>query len=221
MTAQPIPRNYNEQLDRIYAAIIEMGGQVNRIMGLARSSFAMHTAQVFDEAKSLDVEVNKLEDEIEALSVRILSTHHPMGADFRTAAYALKICGYLENMGDLAKKIVLKTMRANIDAPQEALEEFDRMSHLIIEMNETLFDAFHNRDAEKIKGVYALDDKVDGMYYSLLHYFETKMQQNPDLLPSYMQLLLAAKSFERLGDYTSRICRAFYYIITGKRLKTS
>mgnify|MGYP006263852991 CR=1 FL=1 len=86
-------------------------------------------------------------------------------------------------------------------------------------MVEDVLEALKDSDADKALAVWHQDDKVDELYHELYDRIQDEMQQDPDHIPSYIRILFAAKSFERIGDYVTRLAASVYFIAKGERFE--
>ncbi|MCD6035671.1 MAG: phoU [Rickettsiales bacterium] len=209
--------SYNQQLTRIPAAICEMGRLVEDLIKLANQAIRDPSVDFFCEAKKTDEQVNLLDREIEKLATSVLTFQKPMARDLRVVTSALKMCSYLESMGDLAKNVAKRAAQPDIRLSEKALEEFAEVADTIVEMVEEVLTAFERQDATKAENVWKQDDKVDALYHDLYSRLQQGMQEDPAHIPAYVNILLAAKGFERIGDYVTRLATNVYYITTGER----
>jgi phosphate transport system protein len=208
--------SYSKQLSRIPSAICEMARLVQELLTLAGEAIRSNS-DFFAKASSIDEQVNALDREIERLATTVLTFQKPMAKDLRMVTCSLKICSYLESTGDLAKKIVKRAAKSNVQLSPEITREFSEVADTVIKMLEEATQALETQSALKAEESWKRDDKVDALYRKLYEDIQNRMQEDPENIPAYIRILFAAKGFERIGDYVTRFATNIYYIVTGER----
>ena len=122
-------------------------------------------------------------------------------------------------MGDLARNTVKRATRVDATVSESLLKDFKSVAQAVKGMLSDVLVAFENGDVELATKVWARDDSVDEMYKALFDKIQEEMAQNAEAIPSCVQMIFAAKNFERLGDYSTKLARNIHYIISGKRAK--
>ena len=62
------------------------------------------------------------------------------------------------------------------------------------------------------------DDVIDGMFQEIKQHLIEKMKENPDKGGDYVNLLMIAKYFEKIGDHSVNIAENSYFAITGREM---
>lgn len=62
------------------------------------------------------------------------------------------------------------------------------------------------------------DDVIDGMFQEIKRQLIEKMKENPDKGGDYVNLLMIAKYFEKIGDHSVNIAENSYFAITGREM---
>ena len=111
---------------------------------------------------------------------------------------------------DLIKYPELKPL---IDIPQ--------MSDIVKQMVEDSIKAFNTSDVELAKSVLGKDDEVDDLkdrVFSDLKEYMTK-SSDPDTIQRAVNLILIARSIERIGDHATNICEDVIFMVHGKDIR--
>ena len=115
----------------------ELRGLISQMGGLAEDAIAraMLALQRGDQAlaaqvKADDLEIDRIESEVEKLAIRIIALRAPLANDLREVIAALKIASVIERIGDYAKNIakrvtVLSETRI-IEGPDATLKRMAR-----------------------------------------------------------------------------------------------
>ncbi len=92
---------YEAELTSLRERLLEMGGMVEHAIAAATRAVVERDTGLAEQVKARDVEVNRLEVEIDGACRRILALRQPAASDLRFITTALKIVTDLERMGDL------------------------------------------------------------------------------------------------------------------------
>src|SRR5688500_13908431 len=101
MMAENLPR----MLDELKQQLLFLSGNVEDGVGKVVSALMNRDVRLAQEVIFSDVEIDKLEIQIETECEKILVLQGPVACDMRFVVASLKINSYLERMGDLTKKI--------------------------------------------------------------------------------------------------------------------
>ena len=104
MAAEHTVKAYDEELDRMNNAILEMGGIVEQQLAASIASLARRDDELASRVITDDRRVDALEAEIDQLAVRILALRQPVAVDLRVITASLKIASDLERMGGLRRQ---------------------------------------------------------------------------------------------------------------------
>ena len=107
MAAEHTVKAYDEELDRMNNAVLEMGGLVERQLATSIASLVRRDGDLASRVIIDDRRVDALEAEIDQLAMRILALRQPVAVDLRTIAASLKVASDLERMGDYAANVAI------------------------------------------------------------------------------------------------------------------
>lgn len=219
MSDSHIVSSFDDELDGLRSAISRMGGLVeaqlaNSIQAIAKRDDAL-AAQCVEADKAID----DLEDQVEALTLRMLALRQPVAHDLRQILSALKISHDLERMGDYATNVA-KRASALSQLPEvgpiNGIARMGRLTHRIIT---DVLDAYTQRDVERAMVAWQRDEEIDQMYTSLFRELLTYMMEDPRNITACAHLLFVAKNIERIGDHATNIAETVYFEETGRRLE--
>src|ERR1700734_1058390 len=95
-------RSYDKQLQHLMQLILDMGGEVRKMVLAAKASFRSQDVNRVAEAKAADKYINELDIQVEEDATIVLALQNPLAIDLRFVTSVLKITGMLERAGDLA-----------------------------------------------------------------------------------------------------------------------
>jgi len=212
--------NYSEQLDRVSSAIIEMLSNIKEMFAISQNAIKDINNDYYKIATEKDTEVNKLDHEIEVLALNILKYRTPMAMDLRKVTSSLKISSYLENIGDLVKRITRKIYQPNIEMPKKEIKNFDLLSNKISDMLNNIILSFKSQDIRILSDIFKQENQIDELYQVVFNDFCQIIQEDVENVNAYVHMIGVAKNYERIGDYLVRISALIYYIETNEYLNT-
>lgn len=219
MSDSHIVSSFDEELDGLRSAISRMGGLVEAQLSNAIQAIAKRDDALATRCIEADKEIDDLEDQIEALTLRMLALRQPVAHDLRQILSALKTSHDLERMGDYATNVA-KRASALSQLPEvgpiNGIARMGRLTHRIIT---DVLDAYTERDVERAMVAWERDEEIDQMYNSLFRELLTYMMEDPRNITACAHLLFVAKNIERIGDHATNIAETVYFEETGRRLQ--
>jgi len=213
-----IVKSYDEELTHLDSLIAEMGGRAETQLADAIDALMRSDIAAAERIREDDKRIDRMEEEIDAFTLRLLALRQPMAADLRAIVAALKASSDLERIGDFSKNSAKRVEALSKYPPLGgSLSSIARMSAVVQEMINNVLDAYVDRDADKADDVRARDEDVDTMYTSLFRELLTYMMENPANITPCTHLLFIAKNIERIGDHTTNVAEQVHFIVHGKR----
>ena len=215
MAAEHTVKAYDEELDRMNNAILEMGGIVEQQLAASIASLVRRDDDAASRVITDDRRVDALEAEIDQLAVRILALRQPVAVDLRVITASLKVASDLERMGDYAANVAKRSIAIQDIDPVRLTHTISRMAGIAQGMIKDVLDSFRDRDVERAMAVWRRDEDVDESYNSLFRELLTYMMEDPRRITTCAHLLFIAKNIERIGDHATNIAETVNYVVTG------
>ncbi len=209
---------FDEDLDRLRALIIEMGGRAEHAIIEAMRCLSERDVDGAHRVIEEDKRIDALEAETERRVIQLIALRAPMAGDLRDVVAALKISGVVERIGDYAKNIAKRVNVIDESPSIEPLSLLPEMARIAGEMVHNVLDAFAARDAEKAVAVCERDRSVDDFYNSIFRTLLTFMMENPHNITPATHLLFIAKNLERIGDHATNVAEMVYFAATGQHI---
>lgn len=212
-----ISAQYSAELEKIRADMLEMGGTVERQLGLVAEALNLQEGRAAQEAMNLENEVNRMEVAIDEQCVRILVLRQPAARDLRLIMAIVKLTTDLERMGDEANKIARLAMDLALLADTSRavsiqLASFaNRVSHALRQS----LDSFARHDAGKAIDIILSDENFDRDYKVETGKLVRAMRQDNENMEVYLNWLWVLRSFERIADHASNIAEQVVYLDRG------
>ena len=190
----------------------ELRGRVRRMGRAAQAILAKTLRAVFErdaalarEVKIDDLELDRLELEIDETVLRLLALRAPKADDLRDVVALKAITADLERVGDLSRNVAQSALRlAEADAGEipPALETLaDHARALLARALQSL----EERDCEQAQRVVRDDDEADRREGEVIRGAIAQISADPALTSRGVDYILIAKSLERVADHATNI----------------
>ena len=215
-----ISRRFNEDLEHMRNAVLQMGGLVEEQLARALRALSQADSELGLKVAHDDYKVNDLEVSIDEECSRILATRSPAAIDLRLIVAVIKTITDLERIGDEAEKIGFLSARlAETDNAANNYRELRNLARHVTDMLHRTLDAFARLDAKEALQIVKSDEQVDEEYEAIYRQSITFMMEDPRSITRVMDLTWAARALERIGDHAKNICEYVIYMVHGKDIR--
>ena len=159
-------------------------------------------------------EINHKERDIENLCMKLLLQQQPVAKDLRMISSALKMISDMERIGDQAQDIADMSRFVKVQEIAHRMN-IGKMAEATIKMVTESIDSFVKKDLDSAVAVVKYDDVVDDLFLKVKTELPKLLQQDPQNAEYYIDLIMVAKYFERIGDHAENIAQWVEYSITG------
>ncbi|ANM29960.1 hypothetical protein ABI59_10830 [Acidobacteria bacterium Mor1] len=211
--------HFAEQLEQLSEMIMRMGGMTEEAIGKSVRAMTNRDSTLAQEVIDGDLEIDRLELEIDDFIVELLVRQQPMARDLRFLATAMKIVPDLERIGDHAVNISERAIELNEEPALRTLVDIPVMATRAQEMVRGALDAFVQGDPETAWSVIHMDDEMDRRMDQFFRVLLSHMLEDPRTITRALRLTFVAKYFERIGDQATNICEQVVYMAEGKVIK--
>lgn len=207
---------FDTQLELLNKELIEMGALCEELIRLSQKAL-LEDKDYIETARSKEMEVDRMESDIESLCMKLLLKQQPVARDLRSVSSALKMISDMERIGDQSLDII-EIVEYVKKCDRESKQYIEEMSNAAGKMVSDSVEAFVRKDEQMAKDVIASDDKVDSLFDIMKkRLIETisKEQANGEM---YIDLIMIAKYYERIGDHATNIAEWVLYYLTGTKV---
>ena len=155
------------------------------------------------------------ERSIEQQCMRLLLRQQPVASDLRMISSALKMISDMERIGDQAFDISY-LVPLELKEDEICQKELLSMGKTAIQMVKDSVTSYVNHDLDLAYKVMASDDIVDNGFVNIKNELIEAIAKDKTMGESYLNALMIAKYFERIGDHATNIAEWVEYAITGK-----
>ena len=207
-------KRFDQQLEELNVELIKMGSLCERAIRRAVELLQNPEDTRVSDVDRIEEEVNHKEREIETLCMKLLLQQQPVAKDLREISSALKMISDMERIGDQAQDIadMARFMQVKEIAHKIHIGE---MAEATIKMVTESINSFVKKDLKAAAAVVKYDDVVDDLFLKIKTELPAMMEKDSKNAEYYIDLIMIAKYFERIGDHAENIAQCVEYSITG------
>ena len=209
----------NEQLDLLRDRLLLLGGKTEEAVHRAVRSLTERNSDLAKSVCEDDELIDRMELEIDRLSIEILGSQRPTEHDLRLVVSVAKITPILERIADHASSIAEAAMVLNNEPQIDSYVDFSHMAEIAAEMLREALNAFTSEDADASRRIIGRDLSLDQNYGRVFDGLIGTMMRNPAAASGAARLLFVAKHIERIGDYVKDICELNVYLTEAVFIK--
>ena len=209
--------HFDAQLEQLHTELIKMGALCEEAIRASVTAMEEFSPEAAEKAQEKDSVIDRKERDIEALCMRLLLQQQPVASDLRRISSALKMISDMERIGDQARDIaeIMKHVKQH-DAERE--KHIRQMAEAVVKMVTDSVDSFVKMDLELAQSVIRYDDVVDELFVTVRKEIIESISTDRASGELYVDLLMAAKYLERIGDHATNIAEWVEYAITGRHI---
>lgn len=204
---------YTEELQNLNQQMIAMGSLCEEAITHTGNSLIHGSSEEAKAVRNIQEEITQNEKKIESLCIRLLLQQQPMAGDLRQISAALKMITDMKRIGEVASDaadIILYMPRFH------RMQDIEDLSQKAVLMVHQVIEAFVNQDLTEANTVITYDDVVDSLFLKVKYDIVQTIQKNPQYADDYVDLLMIAKYFEKIGDHAVNISKWVVYSLTGE-----
>lgn len=221
MTDKHLSSQFDAELGRVSARVMEMGGLVEAQIHTAAQALTQLDTEAVAQVVATEQRVNALEVEIDHALTTIIARRQPTARDLRLLMAFSKTTANLERMGDEAHKMA-RMVQAIIErnAPRSLpTKDLQRALELASKLLRKALDAFARMDTGAALAILQEDDAIDEEFDGFVRTLITYMMEDPRSISASLDLLFLAKAIERIGDHSKNLAEQVIYLVEGKDVR--
>jgi phosphate transport system protein len=206
---------FQEELDGVSAALVEMAGLVKVAMENATTALLTADLTLAEKVIAEDLIIDQIQHDLDAKTITLIAQQGPVATDLRTLVTSLRMSADLERMGDLAHHIA-KSARMRYPAtavPPELSLTIEEMSRVCSKIIEKVALVVKNRDTERALEVERDDDEIDGLHRKIIQTLLDPSWKHG--VETAIDMTLLGRYYERCADHAVSIARRVYFLVTG------
>jgi phosphate transport system protein len=212
-------RTVDPMLAELRKKLLRMGSLAEAILEKSLRALWARDAALAAEVRQDDLEIDRLDIEIDEAVLRVLALQAPVANDLRHVVAVKMIATDLERVGDLARNVAKSALRLSSQPeavmPAKLHELADEARRLLRES----LDSFSDLDPAKAENVLREDDVVDRNEGQVIQDAILALGRNPDLAPQEVDFILVAKNLERVADHATNIAEDVILATQARNVK--
>ena len=208
-------RRFEEELKELHVELIRMGSLCEQAIALSSRVLQEKNEKLRSRIKEIEESIDEKERRIETICMGLILMQQPVAGDLWAISAAMKMISDMERIGDQAADIANLAPYITELASKSKIHIGD-MARAAVSMVTDSIDAFVKNDLELARSVRNDDDIVDELFTKVKKELGELISQNNVRAEEALDLLMAAKYFERIGDHAVNIAEWVEYSITGE-----
>ena len=210
------------RLDQLLERIVELGERADEMLGDAISALRDGDEVRADQVVVADMEVDRLDREVQHQVVQTLALHAPVARDLRLLMATIRATLHLERMGDYAVNVARAAKQSTpFPADPELAAQLTEMGGLAREVGREAVRALVNADEQLARTVPSMDDGVDQLNIGIFHRLVRLAAADEQRLEWATRMILVARLLERYGDHGVDLAEQALFLATGETVELS
>ena len=205
---------YDRQLRELEEELFDMGSMCQQAVAFSGAVLIGDDETLREQVCSLEMEIDKKDRQIENICTGLLLRQTPVAGDLRFVSAALKIVSDMERIGDQAADIA-ELSRYISEKPLLEKVHISDICCVVMNMVTNSVEALVKKDEILARKVIGDDDIADELFVRIKEELVSLIQENRTEPQEILDLLMAAKYFERVGDHAVNIAEWVEFIVTG------
>jgi phosphate transport system protein len=212
-------KSYERELTELRDRLLVMGGLVETAIASSVKAVIERDADLANQVKLRDREINRMEVDIDGACRRILALRQPAASDLRFITTALKIVTDLERMGDLAVNVAERALELSLAPVLGPMHDLAKLADLSEAQLKRALDAFVTKDVDEAEVVLRGDELLDALYLKIFNGLLTLMMEDTRNIRRATSVMFAAKYLERFGDHATNLAEMVVYMVRGTDIR--
>jgi phosphate transport system protein len=216
------PRAY----DKFRWEIEDLKERLHKMAGLAEAALDQSIKALLTRDSNLareviqgDKAINDLEEELDAICVRIVALYQPVATDLRQVMAVDHLIVELERLGDLAVNVAEEVLNLEQLPVSELHRDLSRMTNMVQSMIRDSLRAFTTQDAVLAREVCKQDDEVDYLDRALIQELLEFMGRSREAVAIGLSQITVIRNLERAGDHATNIAEQVVYMVEGESIR--
>ena len=206
----------HQSMENLHHDILQLAALVEETIDRAILALRQRDVPLAQQVIRDDDEIDRLENQIDDESFRILALHHPVASDLRRVAAVLLITTDLERIGDLAVEIAERALHLAALPTIAVPGQLQQMTDLTTSMVRQSLEAFVHLDARQARRVCRFDDEVNRYNGEIIDEIVGGMRRSREMIDPGVSLFSAVRHLERIADHATNIAEHVIYMVEGE-----
>ncbi len=206
---------FHKSLDDLKEKLLIAAGMAEQSIQRAVEAYRTRDLSICDLVDRSELAINRMEREIDQMSLDLLAMEQPMAIDLRFILAVIKINADVERVGDSAVNIIERVRDLQAYPVVDLPVDIPRMAGIAAAMVRKALQSFIEADAKMAESVLSMDDSVDKMNETIHYALLNVMREQPQYTPQALDALVIARSLERVADHATNIAEDVIFWVQG------
>jgi phosphate transport system protein len=208
----PIMKDLREKL-------LLMAGRAEAILDKSLRAVFERNAQLAAQVAEDDVEIDRLDVEVDGAVLQALALQAPVAADLRAVVATKMVATDLERVGDLSRNIAKSAVRLARSPQTQLPPALGTLARSSQDMLRRALNAFSEADPRAAREVLDADDALDQVQDELVRRGVEEIAGQPDTASQGVDIIMIAKNLERVGDHATNIAEDVILMAEARNVK--
>lgn len=215
-----ISHQFDKELEDVRSKVLAMGGIVEDHMMKVLDGLSRGDTVLAEQVVSAGVKIQRLEAEIEDDCSEILLRRQPAAIDLRLVLAVSKIITDIARAGEEVEKVAQMVINvASVANPKSYYMNVLNLGHQVRRMMYGALDAFARMDSDRAQATAEQVPDIDRECDAIMRQLITYMMEDPRAISRVLDVVLAARSLERVGAHAANVCHNVVYVVEGRNLR--
>lgn len=214
---------FDDDLLSLRDLVLEMGSYVVNQIEQAVRAMRDEDVERAREVVNRDHIVNSYDVKCDEESVHLIALRQPVAGDLRTVLSLNKSVTDLERIGDEAKKlarVAIRLYESDSNFPNhQLLRDVTTMANLASAMLRGALQALETLDVHRALEVAKCDAELNSEFQASLRRLTTYIVEDLRNLGHAIDVIIAVKGLERIGDHAKNIAEYVIFLVKGKDVR--
>jgi phosphate transport system protein len=210
--------HFEKELSDLKEILLTMASHAEAAVKNAIEALMHRDYDLAQRVREDDTVIDKFELEVDEMAIHLLAKA-PLASNLRLIMVATKISQNLERVGDEASKISNRARDLAQEPPLKLSLDLPRMSTLVLQMLKDALDAFVNQDPVAARALIPRDKEVDALNKQIYRDLSNQMMHDPETVTRCLNLMIVAKSLERIGDHATNVAEEVVYLCEAQDIR--
>ncbi len=207
-----------KELSDLKEKLLTMASYAETAVRNAIEALTTRNQELAQSVRKNDEVIDRFEREVDEMAIQLLAKA-PLASNLRLITVAMKVSQNLERVGDEASKISNRARDLAQEPPLKLVVDIPRMANLALQMLKTALDAFVNHDPATARALIPQDKEVDLLNKQIYRELANQMIENPDTIARCLNLIVVAKSLERIADHATNVSEEVVYLCEAQDIR--
>jgi phosphate transport system protein len=209
--AKHISSSFDAALYGLKNDVLMMSSLTDRVFHTAFEALLNRDSELCDHVIAEDEEIDILEKQVDQDGVSLLIRFHPVASDMREVVSAMKVSANLERVGDQSTTIARRAKRLNSRPAVREVALLESPYQVAVTIFRDSIRAFAESDFELARTLKPRDKELDTLTSDLGEKLIARASADPELLPSYLDIIFVGRALERIGDHATNIAEDAFW----------